>query len=190
MTLAAPLTHATYQQTRGEVHAHDHAVCVYEKHADLVAHLGRFVEEGLRRHELAIFVHSFESDDEAWRFVEEAHPSARAQRDDVVLVSLYRDAFHGKSPKIDYDHVMGVVQHLVDTASSKGRRGTRIFVDASRRYFDEKRDAEWFAFEAWLGRRLQAAVGLVCAYQRSDATRPDLFPQMLETHAYRFAAPP
>lgn len=188
MQTPAALTPQTYLAARHTVEAHDHAVCVYDRHEDLVAPLARFVDEGVDRREFVIFVHSFPGDEEAWRFVEKARPDARKLRDDFVLVSLYRDAFEGRGQRIDYDHVMGVVGSLVDAARAKGRRGTRIFVDASRVYFRDGRQKEWFDFESWLGRRLQAEVGLVCAYQRADATRPDLFPDMLRTHAYRFDA--
>lgn len=118
-----------------------------------------------------------------------AYPEAdRLREDKLVLVSLYTEAFQGASPRIDYEHVGRVVGGLVEAATQGRRGGVRIFVDASRRYFEEARVREWFDFESWLGRRLQSKVGLVCAYRRQDAMREDLFPEVLRTHAYRFGA--
>lgn len=185
-----PLTRETYAAGRREVRGHDHAVCVYEGPAELGAAFGAFLREGLTRRDLTVFVHSFRDDDEAWGFVEKAHPEAsRLRKDQLVLVHLYEAAFEGGNRRIDQDHVTGVIGRLSDMVRRNKLHGLRIFVDASRQYFTQQREKEWFAFESWLGRRLQADVGLVCAYQREDATRPDLFPEMLRTHSYRFEAP-
>ena len=185
-----PMTRAAFERPAHDLHPHDHAVLVYDAPEELGAGLAHFIRTGAGRGALNIFVHGFPRDEDAWRFVEEHAPDARdLAEQELVLVSLYREAFEGKGTVIDYEHVTGVVGSLVDRAQRAGRSGVRIFVDASRHYFDAKRDAEWFAFESWLGRRLQANAGLVCAYRRQDATRPDLFPEMLRTHAYRFDAP-
>lgn len=169
------------------VEPHDHAVCLYDSPSGIVPHLARFLDEGIVRGEMCVFVHSFASEDEAWRLIALARPGAdRLKEDQIVVVNLYRDAFQAGGERIDHDHVGRVVSGLVETAERKGRTGVRVFVDASRIYFDEGRAKEWFEFESWLGRRLAAKVGLVCGYLRSHATRPDLLPDMLRTHAYRF----
>ena len=189
MTAVPPLTARSYQQTRQDLHAHDHAVCTYRGPEDLHLPLGAFVRDGLERGELSVFVHSFPTEAEAWALLEKAHPGAMALRgDDLVVVSLYKDAFEGPHARIDHEHVVRVVESLIDAAEQKGRAGVRIFVDASRTYFAQQRTQEWFAFESWLGRRLHHAVGLVCAYRHDDAMREDIFPDVLRTHAYRFDA--
>ncbi|HET6404423.1 MAG TPA: MEDS domain-containing protein [Candidatus Thermoplasmatota archaeon] len=172
------------------VEMHDHAVCAYATEEELLAALAAFVSEGLARRELVVFVHAFDTEEAGWRFVERAAPGLDAgEREKVVVVSLYEAAFEGGSRRIDREHVGRVVEGLVARAQADGLAGTRIFVDASRRYFAGSRTSEWFEFETWLGRRLQAKVGLVCAYQRSDIMRPDVLPEVLRTHAYRFDAP-
>lgn len=169
------------------VEPHDHALTMYDSREELAAELGRFVRDGSSQRDLMVFVHSFASDAEAWKLLEESAPDTKGLRDGrLVVVSLYREAFQGSEPKINYDHVAGVVDSLVQQAAQSKRRAVRIFVDASRRYFEDARIEEWFAFESWLGRRLQARVGLVCAYRKADVMRPDIFPRALETHAYRF----
>lgn len=174
---------------RPDLHMHEHAVCVYEREEEMARSLGRFIEGGARMGETSVFVHSFVTDEEAWQFVLHAHPGAdRLRADQIVLVSLYKDAFQGGSPRIDHEHVGRVVSGLVEQAARDRRAGVRIFVDASRRYFSEARIREWFDFEEWLGRRLQARVGLVCAYRRDDVMRADLLPLVLRTHSYRFGA--
>lgn len=189
MSTPPPLDPESYQKPHGAVEMHDHAVHTYENERGLVAPLAAFINEGLDRKELSVFVHSFPTEAEAWALVEKARPDAlNLRRDQIVLVSLYRDAFQGDRPKIDYDHVKSVVDSLISSAQGAGRAGVRIFVDASRRYFSEGRAREWFDFETWLGRRLQQRVGLVCAYQRSDVMKPDVFHEVLKTHAYRFDA--
>jgi hypothetical protein len=181
------MTRASFDRLHAHVEPHDHAVHVYEKEDDLLPPLAAFIDEGLRLRQSSVFVHSFPDEEAAWRFVLRAHPDAeKLRRDQLVLVSLYRDAFQGGSPRIDYDHVNEVVGGLVSGARANRRTGVRIFVDASRRYFAEGRVDEWFRFESWLGRRLQADVGLVCAYQAADVMRPDVLPRVLDTHAYRF----
>lgn len=176
---------------RSKVEMHDHAVCAYRTEEEMLAALAAFIGEGLSRNELAVFVHSFESDDAAWEFVHRAAPTIDADvRDNVVVVSLYQAAFEGAARRIDREHVGRVIDGLVERAQASGQAGTRIFVDASRRYFADSRSAEWFDFESWLGRRLQAKVGLVCAYQHGDIMRPDILPEVLRTHAYRFDAEP
>lgn len=182
-----PMREQDLRQGRDRVDPHDHAVCVYDSPSGIVPHLARFLEEGVERGETCVFVHSSPTEDEAWRLIAAARPGAdRLKEDEIVVVNLYRDAFEAGKGRIDHDHVGGVVSELVEDAERKGRAGVRVFVDASRVYFDEGRAKEWFAFESWLGRRLAAKVGLVCGYLRSHATRPDLLPDMLRTHAYRF----
>lgn len=172
---------------RPQLHVHDHAVCAYDTREDMLVSLGTFLAEGQDRRELSVFVHSFQTDDEAWQFVHRALPAATdMRRAEVVVVSLYEAAFEGGARRIDHEHVARVVTGIVDRAGSAGLRGARIFVDASRAYFAGDRAEEWFAFESWLGRRLDAKVGLVCAYQRQDIMRPEILPQVLRTHAYRF----
>lgn len=189
MTEAEPraLTSETYAAARHEVHLHDHAVCTYASQDELVLALRTFLDEGLRTQQTCVFVHSFDREDEAWALLEKARKDVRTLRgDQLVLVSLYRDAFEGSARRIDYEHVKSVVTSLTNQAHQTGRTGVRLFVDASRRYFADARTDEWFAFEAWLGRRLQAQVGLVCAYRREDALASHIFPSVLKTHAYRF----
>lgn len=182
-----PLTRDTYAQTRQEVHAHDHALFTYDDETQLAVAAAAFLAEGMAREELCVFVHSFPDDAQARAFLERAVKDPANARDDrIVLVSIYKEAFEGARPHIDYDHVQAVVSSLDARAQEASRAGVRIFVDASRRYFAEAREQEWLTFESWLGRRLQASVGLVCAYRREDVMRPDIFPQVLRTHAYRF----
>lgn len=189
LTDVPPMSPADLDVTRDGLHAHAHAVCVYEREDEMSRSLSLFIEGGVRQGETSVFVHSFVTDEEAWMFLLRAHPGADQLRaDQLVLVSLYRDAFQGGAPRIDHEHVGRVVGGLVEQARLGRRAGVRIFVDASRRYFSEARVREWFDFEEWLGRRLQASVGLVCAYRREDIMRPDLLPLVLRTHSYRFGA--
>lgn len=174
---------------RHATEAHDHAVAVYHDRDELTRLLGAFVDEGISRGRLVVFVHAFRTDDDAWRFVEGARPGARANPG-VVVVSLYRQAFEGDTGKIDFDHVVRVVDSLILSATQNGRKGVGIFVDASRVYLDGRREREWFDFETRLGRRLHHAVALVCAYTATHAEDPRLLPDMLRTHAYRFEARP
>jgi len=186
----APLTRNDLDRPRQGVEAHDHAVCTYETQDELLAALRAFVNEGLAKGDLVVFVHSFGSDDEAWQFIKRAAPAVKDEPvESVIVVSLYEAAFEGGARRIDYEHVGRVVESLDQRARDAGKQGTRIFVDASRTYFAGARAAEWFAFENWLGVRLQARIGLVCAYQRADIMKEDVLPQVLRTHAYRFDAP-
>lgn len=172
---------------RKDVEVHDHAVFMYREPADLLPALGRFIQEGILRDHLVVFVHAFSDDAQAWRFVEEAAPGEDdLKQGQVVVVSLYTEAFEGGAGRIDHEHVARVVTRLTETAHERGWSATRIFVDASRQYFAQARTDEWFAFENWLGRRLAAKVSLVCAYREADVMREDIFPRALQTHAYRF----
>jgi len=110
------------------------------------------------------------------------------EADRALTLANYQEAFE-RGGKIDYGHVGSVVAMLDEAARQAGRRGVRIFVDASRQYFDAGRVNEWFSFESWLGPRLQAEVGLVCAYRRADIMRPEVLKQVLATHGYRFDTP-
>lgn len=182
-----PLTEDSFARVRRAVDLHDHVVCVYDRHEDLIPGLRAFVEDGLAAGETVVFIHSMPRDEEAWSLLDRATDAVRAARTGrLVLVSLYRDAFEAEAARIDYAHVERVVGALVDAAAREGRRGVRIFVDASRVYFGAGRTDEWFAFEAWLGRRLQASVGLVCAYTRASLRDPRVLADALRTHAYRF----
>lgn len=174
--------------SRASVAAHDHAVCAYATEEELLAALATFVHEGAAREDLIVFVHSFPSDDDAWRFVKRAVGDEELRRADVIVVSLYTDAFERGRGSIDHEHVGHVIAGFVQRAADQGRSGTRIFVDASRQYLSSSRGDEWFAFERWLGRSLQAKVALVCAYPREAVMRADVLPRVLETHAYRFDA--
>lgn len=184
-----PMTAKDVDIVRHDVAHADHAVFLYATRDALLAALRAFLDAGLARGEVSVFVHGCDDEETAWRFVEEARPGSRRLADDrIVLVSLYREAFQGGSPHIDHGHVTRVVGRLLDDAREAGRRGVRLFVDASRHYLDEDRADEWFRFETWLGRRLQWDVALVCAYPEAHAMRSDVFPQVLRTHAYRFDA--
>lgn len=183
------MTPESWERVHPHLHPHDHAVAMYRDRDELRTALGTFLSDGLAANDLMVFVHSFGSDEEAWDLLASAHPGFLDMRTaQVVVVSLYKQAFQGEKPAIDYEHVGRVVDSLVRQTEASSRRALRIFVDASRMYLREGRLKEWFAFEAWLGRRLQARVGLVCAYPREEIMRPDVFPHALDTHAYRFGA--
>lgn len=171
--------------SRAATEFHDHAVAVYHDRDELGGILRGFIDEGVARGRLVVFVHAFRSDDDAWDFVEAARPGAR-EDPDVMIVSLYRQAFEADAGKIDFDHVLRVVDSLILRAKNADRSGVAIFVDASRVYLDGRREREWFDFETRLGRRLHHAVALVCAYTSAHAEDPQLLPDMLRTHAYRF----
>lgn len=191
VTFTAPPDRPYAHIWRASVDLHDHAACIYETRAELADALGAFLHEGLEDKECCIFIHSYPTGEEAEELLETAYPGARRLRDDrLVVVALYQDAFQGESPEIDYEHVQRVVSGLVQQAKESGLRGIRVFVDASRVYLDAHREEEWFAFESWLGHHLAADMALVCAYRRQDVCQPPLLRQMLETHAYRFVAPP
>lgn len=184
----APMTPVTWEAPRHEVEHHDHAIVLFEREADLIPPLSAFVEDGLQKRDLIVFIHSFPSDADAWAFMHAAREDApKLRADQVILISLYRDAFEGGETRIDHERVAEQVAQLTQTAMERGLSGVRIFVDASRRYFAQARVEEWFAFESWLGRRLQANAGLVCAYHASDLKSADIFEKALETHAYRFS---
>jgi hypothetical protein len=191
MTQGPPeLTRASFDEARKDVHPHDHAVFTYGTRGELTWALGAFLADGVAREELTVFVHAFETDAEAWALLTAARLDApRLRSDQLAVVSLYKDAFEGAAGRIDYEHVKGVVGGLLSMAQQRGRKAVRIFVDASRVYLATQRSEEWFAFEEWLGRRLQNSVGLVCAYRREDVMQADVFPRVLRTHAYRFDAP-
>ena len=189
MSDASAMTPESWERVHHKLHPHDHAVAMYSDREGLRAALGTFLDDGIEANDLMVFVHSFESDRDAWALLEDARAGVGELRSrQIVVVSLYKNAFQGEQPAIDHEHVGRVVDSLVKQAGSSSRRALRIFVDASRTYLHEGRLEEWFAFESWLGRRLQARVGLVCAYRREDVLRPDVFPRALDTHAYRFGA--
>ena len=182
----AHLTQDSFRTTRSTVNAHDHAVFVYDDEHDILLPLDRFLAEGAKRRELAAFVHSFPGNAEARGFLsgKVADFDAREREGDLTMAH-YRDAFE-RAGRIDHPHAASVVQMLKDTADGSRRKGVRIFVDASKNYFDAGRVDEWFAFEQWLGPRLQADAGLVCAYRAKDLEDPAVLRRVLETHAYRF----
>jgi len=188
--MATPhLTKESFEQhAHHDVKPHEHAVFVYDEETDILVPLAQFIEQGAREGDLSVFVHSFPHNEAARAFVSAGFPDApKHEADGGLAAAPYREAFE-RDAHIDYDHVGGVVDMLRATAARSGRRAPRIFVDASKNYFDAGRVDEWFAFERWLGPRLQAEVGLVCAYRSSDLRDPKVLAQVLETHQYRFDA--
>lgn len=183
------LTSESFRTSRATVNAHDHAVFVYDDVHDMLLPLDHFLADAARQRELAAFVHSFPGTDDARRFLAAKLDTVDArERDGHLTLAHYRDAFE-RAGRIDHQHAASVVAMLQGTADQKGHAGVRIFVDASKNYFDAGRVEEWFAFERWLGPRLQADAGLVCAYRARDLRDPAVLRQVLETHAYRFTAP-
>lgn len=177
-------------KTRADIHPHDHAVFVYDDVTDMLVPLERFLHDAADRKELAAFVHSFPGTRDARSFVgQKVSTLPDHEREGVVTMAHYRDAFE-KGGHIDHAHAVSVVGMLKETAGGSRKNGVRIFVDASKNYFDAGRTDEWFAFERFLGTRLQADVGLVCAYRASDLEDPNVLRQVLETHAYRFGVAP
>lgn len=179
---------ASKLEGRTTARPHDHAVLSYARTDELIAALLAYVDQGVERHEVTVFVHSFEDDEAAWSFLERGRPNVRRLAgDELVLVSLYEPAFE-RGGRIDHEHVAGVVGDLSERAAAQGR-GLRIFVDASRRYLDSGRGDEWFRFEEWLGTRLRDAVALVCAYRAEHIEDAAVLENVLRTHAYRFQPP-
>ncbi|HVM45870.1 MAG TPA: MEDS domain-containing protein [Candidatus Thermoplasmatota archaeon] len=182
------MTRAAFNHSRSSIAPHDHAVFVYDVQDEILPSLEQFVRGGVEAGELPVFVHSFPAASDALAFLARnvLEAPSFAQRGDIVT-SGYQDAFE-REGRIDHEHVGSVVASLQEAARSGGRRAPRIFVDASKNYFDAGRTDEWFAFEGWLGPRLTAECGLVCAYRASDLADPKVLQRVLETHAYRFAA--
>lgn len=185
--MAGPsLTREGFRASRPRVEPHDHAVHVYDDLDDLLMPLEQFINDGSRIKDLNVFVHSFRDNDEARSFLARGVADLHQHEQDGCLSSApYREALE-RGQRIDHDHVAGVVEMLRSSATSSGRRAPRIFVDASKNYFDEGRVDEWFEFERWLGPRLEADVGLVCAYRAKDLEDPRVLARVLETHQYRF----
>lgn len=169
---------------------HDHALLVYDRASDLRDAVESYAVEGATRNEITVFVHPYETDEEALRFLAEGRvvDFRRLLDDYLFLVSHYRKAFEGGADRIDHEHVVRVVDGIVASARERGRGGARIIVDASREYLTRDRTEEWFGFEEWLGTRLHHAVGLVCAYRRDTVSEPRLRARVLRTHGYRFGA--
>lgn len=168
---------------------HDHAILVYADPAKLLAALGRFAQAGEANGELVVFVHAFDTQDEAVAWVRSSgEPLAHMLDRSLILVSFYQDAFEAGRGRIDFDHVVGVVEGLLRTATAEGRRGLRVFVDASRVYLEGGRANEWFAFEERLGRRLHHAMALLCAYPARIVETPQVLERVMLTHLYRLEA--
>lgn len=176
-------------QPRSSVMAHDHAVLVYDAEHEVLVSLDHFLREGLDRRELTTFVHAFPTPREAHGFLATKIPDVPAReaaRD--LIVAYHQDAFE-RAGRIDHAHVEGVVGMMAQSAKARGRQGLRIFVDASKKYLASGRADEWFAFESWLGPRLHAECGLVCAYEARHLRDPATLAKVLATHAYRFTPP-
>lgn len=171
-----------------DVGPHDHAVFVYDDLHEVLLPLERFFEDAATRKELAAFVHSFDATSDARRFVAKVDRFPQHEKEGVATLAKYREAFE-RGGRIDHAHAVAVIGMLKGTARGAGQAGVRIFVDASKSYFDAGRRKEWFEFERFLGPRLQADVGLVCAYRSRDLEDPEVLRRVLETHAYRFGAP-
>lgn len=178
-----------WRHTRCEARPHDHAVLVYDRQDDVLAPLETFLHEGIKGREATTFVHSFLAHHDARDFVARALPDvdAHEERKDLTL-AVHREAFE-RNGRIDPRHFEGVLRALQDSARSAGRDRVRVFVDASRNYLDAGRADEWLAFESWLGPRLQADMGMVCAYRASDLADPAILTRVLATHAYRYGLP-
>lgn len=176
-------------QARTRVRPHDHAVFVYGDDPDVLIPFDHFLREGISAGELTTFVHAFPSADHAHAFLGSKLPDVRRREaENDLVVAHHKDAFE-RGGRIDPAHVEGVVGMLAQAATGVGRNGVRLFVDASKRYLQTGRSEEWFAFESWLGPRLHAQCGLVCAYQTRDLREPAVLARVLAAHAYRFAAP-
>lgn len=165
--------------------AHEHLVFVYDNERELAGTLRDFVDTGLGKRELVVFVHSFGSDETAWRFLHSVAPRTAENPERIVVVSTHADAFEGAARRIDYEHVSKVIGRLASTSAERDCSGVRIFVDASRRYIGSGRSREWLDFELWLGRRLKASVALVCAYQAGDLKKREILEGVLLAHAHR-----
>lgn len=182
------MTPEEYTLARSNVRPHDHAVFVYSDETDVLLPLDHFLREGIHFRELTTFVHAHPSTQQAHEFLKGKIPDvpAREESKDLVLAH-HRDAFE-RAGRIDPKHVEGIVGMLSASARGSGRQGVRIFVDASKQYLDSGRADEWFAFESWLGSRLHADCGLVCAYDARHLQEPEVLAKVLRTHAYRFNA--
>lgn len=185
----AAMTPEQMAESRSSVRPHEHAVFVYQDESDILLPLDHYLREGLQHGELTTFVHAFPEARVAHQFLQQKIPDVptREQSKDLVLAH-HRDAFE-RAGRIDHKHVEGIVSMLTQNARGSGRKGVRIFVDASKRYLDNGRADEWFRFESWLGPHLHWDCGLVCAYHARHLQDPAVLAQILRTHAYRFNAP-
>lgn len=183
------MTPEDFGRSVSNVRPHDHAVFVYQDETDVLLPLDHFLRQGLERRELTTFVHAYASPQRAHAFLGAKIPDipAREREKDLVLAH-HRDAFE-RAGRIDHGHVEGIVGMLSESARGAGRNGVRIFVDASKQYLGSGRADEWFQFESWLGPRLHADCGLVCAYEAKHLREPAVLAKVLATHAYRFNAP-
>lgn len=180
---------AEFRAFRSSVHAHDHAVYVYDDEHEVLYPLDHFLREGIEAGQLTTFVHSHPTPKAAHGFISsKIEDVADRERAKDLVLAHHRDAFE-RGGRIHHEHVLSIVGMLDGDARQHGKKGVRIFVDASKRYLESGRADEWFAFESWLGPRLEAGVGLVCAYRASDLRDPRILAKVLETHAYRFNAP-
>jgi hypothetical protein len=166
---------------------HDHAILVYEKEEAMLEGLSEFTRRAVAQQELVVFVHAFPTREEAVAFLRRGSFDFASILDrEFILLSFYRDAFEAGKGRIDFDHVVGVVDGLLATAKTRGLTGLGVYVDASRVYLESGRADEWFAFEERLGRRLHHAMALVCAYRGDTLREPAIKERALLAHQYRF----
>lgn len=183
------MTPRDFHKSQSEVEPHAHAVFVYDDDTDLLVPLEAFLEGGSRARDLSVFVHSFPTNDEARSFLrQKVTDLPKYEHEGDLTTARYIESFE-RGGHIDHDHVGNIIEMLQTSARQSGRRAPRIFVDASKNYFDSGRVDEWFEFEAWLGPKLKEDVGLVCAYRARDLEDPEVLARVLATHAYRFDAP-
>lgn len=166
---------------------HDHAVFLYKRPEELCTALTSFTKGAMEQDELVVFVHAYRTRKEAIAFLDESGFAFRDVLDrEFFLLSFYEEAFEGGSGRIDFDHVMSVVDSLLAQAESTDRKGLAVFVDASRSYLAGGRSEEWFVFEERLGRRLRHKMALVCAYTSASVGEPGTLERVLLAHQYRF----
>lgn len=167
------------------VHGHEHVCQVIDDQGGLIGALREFLA-GLDRRE-GVFVHRY-TEDQAWALLAQAGPAQDLKAAGRLRVVHHRDAFEGRAPRIHHDHVAEVVQQQLEDAAARGH-GLSILADASHAYISSGRAQEWFAFENWLGARLQQDVALVCLYWAQDLEQGDCLGGMMRTHLARLAAP-
>ena len=161
----------------------DHAILIYDNLVVAAEYFSAYIEEGVNRQESTCFVGP--SRERYEQLLDQAGIQVASLESNGYLRYLALQDFCMEGARLSRKTTVRNIEELVATSKQKECRGMRFIL--LKRSVEQGDKPSSIEFERWLNTLSSNPVSMLCCYEARDTlheSRPDLFMELLKTHAH------
>jgi len=149
--------------------ASNHGIFFYRNPREKHEVLFNFLEAGLEKDELAVYIASQETSKQIRRHMEDFGLNVKVLEQDMGVLRIFDyDGWYIIDGKVDGSRTIMLGQRVFDEAMEIGLRGLRACGEAAC-FFEHKKEKELVKYELMIGRKIDLPVTVLCAYDVNHA---------------------